>query len=228
MNSVPITFADKPLRGEGVYSSDFRSLDDFWWEGSPDVTVRDGSLLVRTTFQRDDRRHFISSVFCRRPFRGDVLVEFDARSIHAESHRNFNFFLHTTMPDGRDLFATRAERTGDYPEYHVMDNYLFTFLPVAGELVQSEKVQDWARWRFRRNPGFRLMKEINAPAVVNDRWYHFQYLVQDGLVASSVDRNSLETYAWRDDAPLTEGYMGFRTYCSHIEYRDLKVWQLVR
>lgn len=75
MNAVSVNFADKPLRGELILASDFRSLDDFWWEGSPDVSVRDGSLFVRTTLQRDDHRHFISSVFCRRPFNGNVLVE---------------------------------------------------------------------------------------------------------------------------------------------------------
>jgi hypothetical protein len=226
MDESSITVANKTLRGRLVYSSDFRSLEDFWWEGTPDVSARDGSLFVRTVLQRVDSRHFVSTVFCRRPLKGNVLVEFDARSIHPEGSHNFNFFLHTTMPDGRDLFATRGERTGDYPEYHAMNNYLFTFLPAGGELVQAEKVQDWARWRFRRNPGFRLMKEVNAPAVVNDRWYHFQYLVHEGLIAASVDRDPLETYAWRDDAPLTGGHMGFRTYCSHIEYRDLKVWQI--
>ncbi len=217
-------FGEREIQAELAYASDFTSLDEFWSEGTPDVKVEGGSLFVRTTLTRDDRYHFISSVFCRKRFKGNLMVEFDARSIHPESHRNFNFFIHTGLRDGRDLYETRAERTGDYPEYHVMDNYLFTFLP--GKVAGEEPPREYSRWRFRRDPGFRLMKEVYSTPIEHQRWYHFQYLVQDGVVACSVDRNPLDTYGWRDPEPLTEGYLGFRTFCSHMEYRAMRVWKI--
>ena len=225
MTAQTVPFGGREVKAESAYSSNFRSLDDFWWEGTPDVSVAGGSLFVRTTLTRDDRHHFISSVFCRRRFQGDVMVEFDVRSVHPQSQRNFNFFIHTSLVDGRDLFETRGERTGDYPEYHGMNNYLFTFLPGRVE-SEGDKAPEFARLRFRRNPGFRLMKEIYSGSVVNDRWYHFQYVVLDGLVACAVDRHPQETYGWCDSEPLREGYLGFRTFCSHMEYRELRVWNL--
>jgi hypothetical protein len=91
---------------------------------------------------------------------------------------------------------------------------------VAGE----EPVQEFSRWRFRRDPGFCLMKEVYSTPIKQQRWYHFQYLVQDGVVACSVDRSPLDTYGWLDPEPLKEGYLGFRTFCSHMEYRELRVW----
>jgi hypothetical protein len=219
-----IRFGERDLRVAAAYASDFESLDDFWFEGTPDVTVEAGSLVVRTTLTRDDRYRFISSVFCGKPFQGNLLVEFDARSIHPDSHRNFNLFLHTRLRDGRDLYGTRGERRGDYPEYHAMDNYLFTFLP--GNVAGEDPPREYSRWRFRRNPGFRLMKEIHSTPIEQQRWYHFQYLVRDGVVACSVDRNPLETYGWRDPDPLSGGHLGFRTFCSHMAYRTLRVWRV--
>jgi hypothetical protein len=219
-----VHFAGRDLPAELAYASDFASLDDFWSEGTPEVTVEGGSLFVRTTLTRDARYHFISSVFCRQPFTGDLLVEFDARSIHPDSHRNFNVFMHTRLRDGRDLYQTRGERTGDYPEYHVMDNYLFTFLP--GTVAGEDPARAYSRWRFRRDPGFRLMKEVYSTPIEQQRWYHFQYLVHDGVAACSVDRQPLETYGWRDPEPLPGGHFGFRTFCSHMEYRALRIWSL--
>jgi hypothetical protein len=220
-----ITFGDRNFQANLQYASEFTSLDDFWFEGTPDVTVSGGSMYLRTALARDERHHYVSSVFCRERFREDVMIEFDARSIHLLSQRNFNFFIHTTMDDGRDLYQTRRERTGDYPEYHSMRNYLFTFLPTVVEAAGATEPTA-ARWRFRRNPGFTLIKEVISSTIEQQRWIHFQYSVHDGLVACSVDRNPLQTFGWHDPEPLREGYFGFRTYCSHLEYRNLRVWNI--
>jgi hypothetical protein len=106
-----------------------------------------------------------------------------------------------------------------------MDNYLFTYLPGRVQ-SEGEAAPEVARWRFRRNPGFKLIKEVHAGPIEQHRWRHFQYVVHDGLVACSVDRDPLETYGWRDPEPLKEGYIGFRTFCSHMEYRALRVWNV--
>jgi hypothetical protein len=222
-----VRFGGQDIKVKLLYVSEFKSLDDFWCEGSPDVKVENGSLFIRTALERDERYSFISSVFCRKQFKGDILVEFDARSIHPGSHRNFNFFIHTAMTDGRDLYETRKERTGDYPEYHVMNNYLFTFLPDKAEVAGKGEIE-LARWRFRRDPGFQLMKEVRFGVIEQNRWYHFKYLVQDGRVASSVSLDPEQMYEWTDPKPLNEGYVGFRTFCSHMEYRNLHIWKVSR
>lgn len=220
-----LQFGLQTFSGTPVYQSNFESLDDFWWEGTPDVTAAGGVLRVKAALDRHPQKHHVSTVFVKRPFEGNLLVEFEAQSAHEKSHRNFNFFIHTKLRDGRDLYATRGERTGDYPEYHVMDNYLFTFL---ASRVESEgpDAPEFSRWRFRRDPGFRLMKEVYSFPIEQFRWYRFQYVVKAGLIGCSVDRRVLDTYGWEDPAPLPGGHLGFRTFCSHMEYRGLKIWQL--
>jgi hypothetical protein len=198
-------------------------MDDFWAEGSPDVAVRDNRLCVRTTDTRDEQKHFISSVFLRRIFEGNLLVEFQGSSVADWSHRNFNFFIHTMLCDGRDLYETRGERTGDYPEYHVMDNYLFTCLKSD---QQNSDGSDMFRYRMRRDPGFVLMKEVHGYRCENHRWYTFKFLVHAGRISLCIDDLDYETYTWIDPQPLTRGYLGFRTYMSDLQFKDLKIYQL--
>jgi len=220
---MDVKFSDRTFSGDVVYQSDFGSLDDFWWEGSPDVRAEGNRLCVRTTLQRDDKYHFVSSVFVRKIYSGNLMVEYSGRSTSDQSHRNFNFFIHTSMPDGRDLYETRDQRTGDYPEYHVMSNYLFTCLPSD---QQNPDGSDKFRYRMRRDPGFVLIKEAHAYACENFRWYRFQYLIRDGQVSVCVDGLPHETYTWLDPKPLGGGYLGFRSYMSHLEFRDLTVHQI--
>jgi hypothetical protein len=127
------------------------------------------------------------------------------------------------MPDGRDLYETRDERTGNYPEYHELDNYLFTYLASSNEEMDMKNP---ARIRMRRDPGFRLMKEAHAYSCENFRWYNMKYLVKDGRVSLCIDNLPHETYTWIDEEPLTKGLIGFRIYMSQMAYKDLKVYQL--
>ncbi len=220
---MDVTFGGSAHPGELVYRTDFARLDDFWWEGSPDIRSEGNRLVVRTMLERDPQLHFMSSVFLRREFAGDVLVEYEGRSVHERSERNFKFFVHTRMRDGHDLYETRGERTGNYGEYHVMDNYLFTCLKSERRNADGT---DMFRVRMRRNPGFVLRKEVHAYACENFRWYRFAYMVRGGEVAVSIDGRPELTYSWTDEEPLAGGYLGFRTYMSHLELRDLAVYAL--
>jgi len=219
--ATQLRFADRLFTGELLYRTSFSSLDDFWWEGAPDVTVRGGELIVRTTLERDDRAHFVSTVFLRRAFQDDVLVEFQARSLHEQSQRNFNLFLHASDPAGMDLYDTRTGRTGLYDEYHALNNYLFTCVPSEQKNADGS---DKMRIRMRRNPGFILEQEAHSYACENDRWYTFQYLLLGGEVSLCIDRLPQETYTWHDPSPLSGGYLGFRTYMSHLAIRGLRAY----
>ncbi|MFC1582643.1 DUF1961 family protein [Planctomycetota bacterium] len=218
-----IDLPDRTVDGELVYENDFSSLDDIWWEGGTEVKADGNSLFVSTALDRGDSFDWVISVFLKPRFQGDLLVDYRAQSVHADCHLNFNFFIHTDMPDGRDLFETRAERTGNYSEYHELSNYLFTSLPAGDAEVEGETVM---RQRMRRDPGFRLMKEVHSGTCEHFRWYRFRYLVKDGEVRIYVDEDPCESYAWRDPQPLTSGHIGFRSYCSMLEYRDLRVYQV--
>ena len=154
-------------------------------------------------------------------------MEYEGCSLDERSRRNFNFFIHTKLSDGRGLYETRLERTGAYADYHVMDNYLFTCLPSSGrdELKNPDGSVKF-RIRMRRDPGFVLMKEAHSYVCENVRWYTFQYLVRAGQVSLSIDRLPHETYTWIDPAPLQEGHVGFRSWMSHLKFKNLVVYQV--
>ncbi|MCD6365118.1 MAG: DUF1961 family protein [Planctomycetes bacterium] len=226
---MDVKFSDRTLTGKIVYQTDFSDLDKWWWEGVEDVWAENGHLFIKTTLERTESdRDWVSSVFLNQVFKGNLMVEFWAQSFSPESHRNFNLFVHTMLRDGRDLYETRAERTGDYGEYHVMDNYLFTCLP-SSELQEQRpdpKAPPMFRYRMRRDPGFFIMKEAHGYVCENFRWYKFQFLVRNGEISVCVDDLPHETYTWFDENPLTEGYIGLRSFMSHLEYRDLAVYEV--
>jgi len=217
-----ITLPDRVITGARlVYANDFASMDDFWREGGEDARTEGGRLFIDTALERAPGCRHAATVFCRRQFTGDILVRFEAQSTDERSHRNFNFFMHAALPGGGDLYATRDTRTGDYPEYHTFDNYLFTYLP-------AEDGTPRARFRLRRNPGFRLMHEAHAHTCVNFRWYTFQYLLQVGEVRTYVDDDPRAHFGWNDPAPLAGGLIGFRTFQSRLAIRALRVYAISR
>ena len=104
-----------------------------------------------------------------------------------------------------------------------MNNYLFTAL-------NSDKTNPDGstqfRYRMRRNPGFELMNEAYGYRCEAMRWYSFKYLLMNGTVSMTIDDQPDQTIRWRDSNPLREGYMGFRTYMSHLAIRRLNVYRL--
>ncbi|MFH1377148.1 MAG: DUF1961 family protein [Planctomycetota bacterium] len=216
-------FADREIAVDLIYKNEFSTMDDLWCEGSPDMSVENQKLVLKTTFDRSPDCRFVMTAFIRKIFDGDLLVSFDAQDIDDQPHRNFNFFLHTTNGDGRDVYETRNERNGDYPNYHTMNNYLFTAL-------NSDKTNpdgsSQFRFRMRRNPGFLLMKEAFGYRCEAQRWYGFKYLLSNGTVSMTIDDLPEQTYQWRDPDPLRSGYLGVRTYMSHLSIRRLKVFRV--
>jgi hypothetical protein len=216
-------FADRDIPVDLIYENAFSDLDGLWYEGSPDMSVENNQLLLKTTFDRTPDCRFVMTAFIKKIFKGDLLVSFDAQDIDDQPHRNFNFFLHTTNRDGRDVYETRNERNGDYPNYHTMNNYLFTAL-------NSDKTNPDGstqfRFRMRRDPGFGLMNEAFGYRCEAQRWYGFKYLLSNGTVSMTIDDLPEQTYCWRDPEPLCCGYLGFRTYMSHLAIRKLKVFRV--
>jgi len=70
------------------------------------------------------------------------------------------------------------------------------------------------------------MKEAHSYTCEEGRWYTFRYLVKDRVISVNIDGLPHETYTWIDESPLTEGYLGFRSYMSHLEFKDLVVYQV--
>lgn len=221
--AMDFTFSNREFKGDIVYETDFSNIDDFWTEGSPKAKVENGELEIETVYDRTGDFHWVQSVFLNKVFTGNLMAEYKGMSLGEKSHRNFNFFIHTLGPDGKNLYETRGERTGDYGDYHVLDNYLFTCL--RSDQKQPDGT-DMFRYRLRRDPGFQLRKEAHGYECVNDRWYTFQYLVKGGEISVCVDELPHETYTWHDDAPLTSGYVGFRTYMSRLRFKDFKIYRV--
>jgi hypothetical protein len=70
---MEITFGNETLNGELVYENDFSSLDDLWCEGSPDMSVEDNQLILKSTCERTDDFHWVMSAFIKKEFEGNIL-----------------------------------------------------------------------------------------------------------------------------------------------------------
>lgn len=225
---MKIKFGKEFIDCDLIYENEFTSLDDLWSEGSQNLFVDKKQLHIQCELGEErnivnHQQQHVASVFFNRKFSGNLLISFQACSDNQNSKRNFNFFIHTKDNTNENLKITRDNRSGDYREYHQMQNYLITCLPSE---QKNNDGTDKFRIRMRKNPGFELMNEIHEYACENFRWYQFSYLIRHKEVAISIDQKPELTFNLSDTTPLTEGYMGFRTFCSWLTYKDFKVYRV--
>ncbi len=207
-----------------VWSDGFSGgLENWWVEGGQQVQAKDGVLDVRAD-PPDNDPGGVCTVWCRQPFGGDLRVEFDARVKHSHiGANNLNFFLHYSDPCGADLYDTREARAdGGYAKYHQLTGYIFTFLNDRhGEADPAPDGLPAGRMRIRRCPGFRLLAENYGYHCRAGRTYRITVEKRGGVLRFDVDGEvSLEG---GDPEPLGAGYLGFRTFRTHVEWGNLRV-----
>ncbi len=208
---------DQVLEVETVCEDGFsRETGDWVAEGGAKVSVRDGRLFMDAT---RGERPFLT-LWCRREFEGDGLIEFAARVEPGEGSTNINFILYGTSPDGSSVLETSGERTGEYPEYHELNNYIYTYLNNA------EKGSPRLRVRFRKDPGFNLLREVWREPLEKGRDYRFAMAVQGARMRYYVDGRLLIDHE-DADSPHRRGHHAFRTWHSHISADYFRVSRIV-
>ena len=215
-----IELEDQTLALFPLYEDRFDTLSSDWTpEGGALLSLSGGRLYINAA---RERLHFCT-LWCARRFDGDTLVEYTARVEKGDGHTNINFFLFGSNPDGSPPLVNSRERTGDYGEYHLMHNYIFTFLNDLPPGSRNEK----ARIRFRKNPGFRLLAETWRSPVEKGRDYRFAVAVQGARMRFYVDGAAVFDYM-DDDAPIRGGWHAFRTWKTHMSASLFRVSRILQ
>ena len=213
-----ITVNDTPYRAEPIWQSDLSSpagAADFVAEGTPNVSVRDGWYWIDAR-EGQHPRHF-STVWLPGDYPADLRIRYKAHCPSPAGSRNINFFFHARLPDGGDVLTQSDQRTGEYGEYHVFANYIFTYLG-----------DDQLRARMRRDPGFELLTEAFFPGGVPlDTDIELEIRMADGWIEyhelAPTPRLLLRHH---DATPHTGGRIGLRTWKTHVGFSDIRVDRL--
>lgn len=200
-----------------IFEYDFSSeLDPELWkvemENQPNssVTVKDDKLVLDTKGG--------VTVWLDKKLEGDIEITYERQVLMGDGVNDrlsdLNNFWMATDPHNENLFT----RSGAFKEYDDLSMYYVGF---GGNYN--------ATTRFRKYHGdgekpllFDLDDE--AHLLQPNHWYEIKIQVKDGVTKYWVDGKLFFEYT--DEAPLTEGYFGFRSTFSRHEIDNLKIVQL--
>lgn len=196
-----------------LHQDDFRSgLTQWSVEQLPGgrVTATDGVLLIE-----DDAG---CTVWFRPKLKAPVSIHYTA-TVRADARvSDLNCFWMASDPaHPDDLFQAAHKRTGAFATYDSLRTY---YVGYGGNANTTS--------RFRRYDGSGarpLLPEHDRSdkkfLLEPGRSYRIQLIARDGTAQFLRDGEVLFTY--RDPAPLTEGWFGFRTVKSKIEIRNFTI-----
>jgi hypothetical protein len=148
-----------------------------------------------------------ATLWVRREFPADLVIEYAGACLPPSTGRNLNCFFCARSPDGRPLDA--IPRTGAYQEYQQFGNYIFTLT--------------CDHTRIRRDPGFEQMSELLLGSVQEHR-YLIQIVKQGGRIQAAIDGRLIHDVA--DPAPHGPGWVALRTWNSRVVYDHWAVYEL--
>ena len=214
-----VAFGERTYRVRPLFQDSFKNADNWVVEAKGTFTARDGALLWDC-----DGKEYRGTAWCRRRFRGPTLVTYDVEVLGGRSNINFIFYADLEREGRSALLETTAERDGDYGQYHVFPNTIITYLANPGP---GEDANRW-RVRFRRNPGFKLLREtfLHQDVPFGTRQNVAYAFEKDGTMRLFVDGKELLSH--KEDGPLRyDGYHGLRTWRTKIRYRDFRVYGIL-
>ena len=201
-----------------IYGNHSTLPDDWWHEGSNAVRIEDGHLRADANLDNNGEDHDASTIWLNKTFTGDLRVEFDAHILASEEEKNnINFFFLFSDPSGAPISQSKGERAdGKYGKYHKLNGYVFTFLANGNP--------DKARFRFRDDPGFNLLKENFAYECKQHKTYHIAITKKDSRITYAVDGTVyLDMIDDVANPEHTSGIIGFRTWHTDLWWDNLKV-----
>jgi hypothetical protein len=180
------------------------------FEGSSEVSVRDGKLWARRTVPGQNNT---ATIWFRPELPRNVMVRLRAQPVgQPEANAaNLNLFLHARKLDGSPL---RFGRSGDYKEYQEFPNYIVTF---TGGYRKG-----WSR--ARRDPGFNLLSENPIRTEVG-REYAIAVTLLDGRLRYYIDGKRIHDVT--DPEPLPGGRFGLRTWTTLGWWDDIEFAKLI-
>ena len=198
------TWIETELARESFNSANWRER----WvvEGAPELSVRDGRLVVVTEQ---------ATLWWREPLPANVAITLTAGvDGPAENNAaNLNLILHARELDGR---AYRFGRSARYEDYHAIPNYIVT---LTGGFQEG-----WSR--LRRNPGFTILSEERSTRSEVGRTYQIRVLLADGRVRYWLDGKLIHDAV--DPKPLPGGHFALRTWRSRVWWSDIRLVEVSR
>lgn len=203
-----------------LFFEDFsQDMNNWWVEGVDKVSIQHGRLYVKAVESKK-----VCTVWCKSVFSGDVQIEFDAHVKSSPKNvNNINFFLFYSDPSGLPMYETRRQRsTGKYSLYHQLNGYIFTFLNDAeGKGGRYSDGSSKARFRVRKCPGFRLIKENFGYHCRQGVTYHITITKRGNRLTYEVDGKIYLTVY--DNKSLNGGLIGLRTYSTFLWWDNIEV-----
>ncbi len=216
--------------GRTIFQDDFtKGLNKWWVEGGQSVNTANGKLYVKADPKKFDKgkNGGVCTVWCRQKISGNIQIDFDVYVISSETDaNNINLFLFYSDSSGKPLEESASSRkTGDYPLYHKLNGYIFTYLNDFKNLAGTKPGQPAkARFRIRRCPGFKLLTQTFAYHVKKGRKYHITVIRKNKELSIAVDGKVYLKAV--DPKPFKSGYWGFRTYRTYLWFSNALIKQL--
>jgi hypothetical protein len=187
-----------------------------WWSEGVPAVIRNGRLFV----DADSIEPRVSTVWLNKEFSGNIIVTFDVLVVSsADTSNNINLFLLYSDPSGNSLIETKEVRAnGNYNHYHKLNGYIFT------QLANGQEIP--ARFRFRYNPGFKLLHEKFEYECKAGIKYRVQITVNNGLVEYRVNGERIFGKMLDAEYIHQKGLVGFRTFHTSLWWDNLKIEQL--
>lgn len=169
------------------------------------VFAGDDGLKVRVKPDTTDG----TTIWLRPELPDNVVVRYRATvdAPYTNNAANLNAFLCAREADGSEL---QFNRRGDYPEYHEIPNYGFTFT--------GGSMEGWTR--LRRNPGFQKISDVQKRTEWGET-YEIVLMVQNGHVRTYI--NGEKVHDWTDPEPLPGGKFGLRTWSSNVTIHSMDI-----
>ncbi|HEX9975149.1 MAG TPA: DUF6250 domain-containing protein [bacterium] len=159
-----------------------------------------------------------ATVWFNKKLSGNVLIEYSRKVLMNNGHNDrlsdLNQFWMAADPQQENVFT----RNGVFSEY---DSLRLYYAGIGGNSNST------TRFRKYQGTGERTLLfdfQDEQHLLQPNKNYLIQIVVYDGMTKVFVDGELY--FSFKDDAPLTEGYFGFRTVKSHQEVDNFNVYEL--
>jgi hypothetical protein len=198
-----------------LYQDSFDEGMNNWVVETPDsphskVGIEQGKLVINV----DNG----ATVWFNKKLSGNILIEHTRKVLMNNGHNDrlsdLNQFWMATDPRRENVFT----RSGVFSEYDSLQLY---YAGIGGNSNST------TRFRKYQGTGERTLLfdfQDEQHLLQPNKNYLIQIVVYDGTTKVFVDGELY--FSFKDDAPLTEGYFGFRTVKSHQEVDNFKVYEL--
>ncbi len=196
------------LTTETFTAGDWRS--NWAFEGDSQIKTEDGWLAVG---KADDAHKNVFTGWLRQELPQNVFIRMQAKARHGGTQNacNLNLFLHARESGGGPL---EFNRSGDYPSYHTIPNYIVTF---TGGIQPG-----WSRVRL--NPGFHLLSDVPERRSEAGETYELTLALLDDRLRFYINGDKVHDVSGFE--PLPGGYFGLRTWNSYVAWRIVEIGAL--